>query len=142
MQVIFSSRDGDANDLRDLAVHRVRFVMRRLTRLVPRATVQLTDVNGPRGGVDKRCQVELTTDSAGTSGTFAFSMRALASLLSPIALIALAGGPMKVMPSSSTRRAKSSFSLRKPYPGCTAWAPVALHAAMILSAIRPKSLRR
>ena len=66
MQVMFNSRDSDASDLRDLAVRRVRFVMRRLTWLVPRATVQFTDVNGPRGGVDKRCQIELKTDNAGT----------------------------------------------------------------------------
>jgi len=66
MQVIFNSRNGDASDLRDAAVRRVRFVMRRLTWLVPRATVQFTDVNGPRGGVDKRCQVALRTDGRGT----------------------------------------------------------------------------
>lgn len=66
MQVIFNSRDGSASDLRELTVHRVRFVMRRLTWLVPRATVQFTDVNGPRGGVDKRCQVALRTDGRGT----------------------------------------------------------------------------
>jgi hypothetical protein len=34
--------------------------------MVPRAKVQFSDVNGPRGGVDKRCQVELSTESAGT----------------------------------------------------------------------------
>ncbi len=42
--------------------------MRRLAWLVPRAKVQLSDVNGPRGGVDKRCRVELSTDGAGTGG--------------------------------------------------------------------------
>jgi len=66
MQVIFNSRVGDASDLRDLAARRARFVMRRLTWLVPRATVQFTDVNGPRGGVDKRCQVALRTDGLGS----------------------------------------------------------------------------
>jgi hypothetical protein len=66
MQVIFNSRDSDASDMRDLAVRRVRFVTRRLTWLVPRATVQFTDVNGPRGGVDKRCQVVLRTEGRGT----------------------------------------------------------------------------
>ena len=65
MQVLFESRDPQAAQLRDLAVRRVRFVMRRLTWLVPRAEVHLSDVNGPRGGVDKRCQVELKTDGAG-----------------------------------------------------------------------------
>ena len=66
MQVLFSSRDCEANEFRDLVVRRVRFVMRRLNWLVPRATVQLSDVNGPRGGVDKRCQIHLRTDGRGT----------------------------------------------------------------------------
>ena len=65
MQVLFSSRDREANEYRDLAVCRVRFVMRRLNWLVPRATVQLSDVNGPRGGLDKRCQIHLRTDGRG-----------------------------------------------------------------------------
>jgi len=66
MQIIFESRDADAVNMRDLSVERVRFVLRRLTALVPRAKVQFSDVNGPRGGVDKRCQVELSTDTTGT----------------------------------------------------------------------------
>jgi hypothetical protein len=66
MQIIFESRDTDASPMRELSITRVRFALRRLRALVPRAKVQFSDVNGPRGGVDKRCQVELTTDSAGT----------------------------------------------------------------------------
>lgn len=66
MRVLFKSRDPDGALLRDLAVERIRFVMRRLTWMVPRAEVRLADVNGPRGGVDKRCQVALKTRSAGT----------------------------------------------------------------------------
>lgn len=66
MQVLFKSRDPKASDLRDLTERRVRFVLRRLGSLVPRAEVQMSDVNGPRGGIDKRCQVELKTDGAGT----------------------------------------------------------------------------
>ena len=66
MQVLFKSRHPHAADLRDLAESRVRFVLRRLGWLVPRAEVQLSDVNGPRGGIDKRCQVELRTDGAGS----------------------------------------------------------------------------
>ena len=62
MQVVFESRDPEGARLRELAVQRVRFVMRRLTWLVPRAKVLLSDINGPRGGLDKRCQVELRTD--------------------------------------------------------------------------------
>ena len=51
--------------MRALSVERVRFALRRLSFLVPRARVQFSDVNGPRGGVDKRCQVELTSKAAG-----------------------------------------------------------------------------
>jgi len=66
MQIIFESRDADATQFRDVSIARVRFALRRLTAMVPRAKVQFSDVNGPRGGVDKRCQVELKTESAGT----------------------------------------------------------------------------
>ena len=66
MQVFFESRDPEAAQLRELAVRRLQFVLRRLHRLVPRARVRLSDVNGPRGGLDKRCQVELNTEGAGT----------------------------------------------------------------------------
>jgi len=65
MQVIFESRHPDGSELREQAVARVRFAMRRLSALVPRAKVQLSDVNGPRGGVDKRCQLALSTVGAG-----------------------------------------------------------------------------
>ncbi|OQW87438.1 MAG: hypothetical protein BWK72_12915 [Rhodoferax ferrireducens] len=66
MQIIFESRNAEGHQLRDLSVERVRFALRRLSAWVPHARVQFTDVNGPRGGVDKRCQVELKTDTAGT----------------------------------------------------------------------------
>jgi hypothetical protein len=66
MQIIFESRDADGSQMRELSVQRVRFALRRLSALVPRAKVQFSDVNGPRGGVDKRCQVELNSDTAGT----------------------------------------------------------------------------
>lgn len=66
MQIIFESRDADGAQMRNLSMERVRFALRRLSALVPRAKVQFSDVNGPRGGVDKRCQVELNTKAAGT----------------------------------------------------------------------------
>lgn len=62
MQVLFKSRDPQADELRDVAQRRLRFVFRRIDWLIPKATVQLSDVNGPRGGIDKRCQVEITSD--------------------------------------------------------------------------------
>ena len=62
MQVIFETRNPEALRLRPLAERKTRDVLRRLNWLVPRARVYLSDVNGPRGGIDKRCQVELLSD--------------------------------------------------------------------------------
>lgn len=66
MQIIFESRVAGGKQLREAALDKVRFALRRMKVLIPRATVLLSDVNGPRGGIDKRCQVVLTTHSAGT----------------------------------------------------------------------------
>lgn len=70
MQVLIethhTTQDTKSTQLRDLAESRLRFVMRRMAWLVPRAKVQLSDINGPRGGLDKRCQIELKTDAHGT----------------------------------------------------------------------------
>ncbi len=66
MQILVESRVTEGTEMRDLAAARVRFALRRLRALAPRAKVQFSDVNGPRGGIDKRCQVELRTDGAGS----------------------------------------------------------------------------
>ena len=66
MNVIFESRDPDGIHLRDLAERRVRFVMRRMTWLIPHARVRLSDVNGPRRGEDKSCRLEIKTDHIGS----------------------------------------------------------------------------
>lgn len=66
MQVLFNCRAPHAGDLRELARLRLRAALQRLASRVPRVTVQLSDVNGPRGGVDKRCQLTLQTAGAGT----------------------------------------------------------------------------
>ncbi len=50
---------------RSLAERRVRFVMRRLRSEITRVHVRLVDVNGPRGGVDQLCQLQLDTGSHG-----------------------------------------------------------------------------
>ena len=64
MQVIFESPDPQANRLRTVTERRVRQALKRLAWLTPRVRVHLSDINGPRGGIDKRCQVELTTIDA------------------------------------------------------------------------------
>jgi hypothetical protein len=65
MQIVFQSRDAEAAELRSITIQRVQFAMRRLSWLVPTAKVQLSDINGPHGGVDKRCQLEFKTASSG-----------------------------------------------------------------------------
>ena len=62
MQVIFESTDPQAAQLRTVAERRVRQALKRLAWLTPRVRVHLSDINGPRGGIDKRCQIELMTD--------------------------------------------------------------------------------
>lgn len=63
--LIIQSRDPQADGLSGLVERRLRFVLRRLKARVPRVQVALSDVNRPRGGIDKRCQVALRTDGAG-----------------------------------------------------------------------------
>ena len=62
MQITFESRDADGAQMRELTLERVRFALRRLAACVPYAKVRFSDINGPRGGVDKRCLVEFKTD--------------------------------------------------------------------------------
>jgi hypothetical protein len=42
MQIIVESRDADATPMRELSIARVRFALRRLKALVPRAKVQFS----------------------------------------------------------------------------------------------------
>jgi hypothetical protein len=65
MQVLFISRHPVPHELRELALRRVRFAMCRMTWMVARASVQFSDTNGPRGGIDKRCQIQLRTGRGG-----------------------------------------------------------------------------
>jgi hypothetical protein len=90
MQVFFHSRDPQALPMKEVAEARLRFVMRRLTWLVPRATVQIADVNGPRGGVDKRCRIQLSTDAHGTVVVTSVARDARAALDSALARAARA----------------------------------------------------
>ena len=45
--------------LRDHIIRRIRLQLRRLGKALRAIVVRLSDINGPRGGVDKRCQVML-----------------------------------------------------------------------------------
>ncbi|MEI2635372.1 MAG: ribosome-associated translation inhibitor RaiA [Methylotenera sp.] len=52
----FSITDG----IRDYTKRRMQFALHRNDKHITRVQVRLADINGPRGGVDKRCQIELT----------------------------------------------------------------------------------
>lgn len=62
MQIHLRARVATEQEVRERAVQRAAFVLRRLHSLMPRVQVQVSSVNGPRGGVDKRCQVEVQTN--------------------------------------------------------------------------------
>lgn len=64
MQLLFKTRERQAQGLRDWALERTGFVLRRLSWRVSRASVNLSDADGPRHGVDKRCQVAIVAVDA------------------------------------------------------------------------------
>lgn len=60
MQIDIKARDFVLTDtLRDYVEHRLLFTMARFQDRVCRVTVRLSDVNGPRGGVDKHCHLQV-----------------------------------------------------------------------------------
>jgi hypothetical protein len=63
--VIESSRSGESRAWRQQVEPRVRQVLRRLQGQVQQARISLRDINGPKGGVDKQCQITLTTAGHG-----------------------------------------------------------------------------
>lgn len=60
------ARTDDAQSLRATSLARLQFALRRLRSSVDGARISLTDTNGPRGGVDKHCQVQLHLQPGGT----------------------------------------------------------------------------
>jgi ribosome-associated translation inhibitor RaiA len=45
------------HEMEEYIGHRLRFALGRFAGRVGRVTVRLSDVNGPRGGIDKRCRI-------------------------------------------------------------------------------------
>lgn len=60
MQLNIQARGFALTDaLRNYTEKRLKFAVARDDNVVMRVRIRLADINGPRGGVDKRCQVEL-----------------------------------------------------------------------------------
>ena len=58
IDIRFCGLEG-SDSLRAYIVRSIRFQLRRLGRALSAVVVRLSDVNGPKGGADKRCQVML-----------------------------------------------------------------------------------
>lgn len=46
--------------LREHLARRLRFALDRTQHAIQAVVVRITDQNGPKGGIDKRCQIQLT----------------------------------------------------------------------------------
>ena len=58
MEIAVRARSIDWNDeLREQVERRIEFAVDRHVARVPRISIYLMDLNGPRGGVDKLCQI-------------------------------------------------------------------------------------
>ena len=66
------------DDVRARAERSFRFALGRFGPRIDRVTVRLVDLNGPRGGVDKRCRVEVKLRPSG-----AFLVEEMDASLSP-----------------------------------------------------------
>ena len=73
MLILVVSNPAVDEGARAFAAARIRFALRRLRAAVPRVEVRFADVNGPRGGMDQRCRIQLRTDGAGTVVKTAFA---------------------------------------------------------------------
>ena len=63
MQISIRSRNFSLTEaLRNHASKRLHFALSRCSNHIRRVIMQLSDINGPRGGIDKRCQLRLVLD--------------------------------------------------------------------------------
>jgi putative sigma-54 modulation protein len=67
MQIEIWGREVKVSErLREYIERRVRFALERLAMPIRKVHVQLRDLNGPRGGVDKSCKVRIALAPAAT----------------------------------------------------------------------------
>jgi ribosome-associated translation inhibitor RaiA len=83
--VVRGRRSDVTGAVREYALRKISFALRRFTHRVRSLTVRLVDLNGPRGGVDTRCSI--TADLVGGGRHFVEATAAW-----PFAAITLASG--------------------------------------------------
>jgi hypothetical protein len=66
MNIIINTQALDAKPLKETCLERLHFALRRLSKVVSLVRVRFSDANGPRGGLDKHCQVQLDLQSNGS----------------------------------------------------------------------------
>lgn len=60
MQIEIKSRDFSITDsLRDYAERRLHFTLSSTSQHINKVVMRLSDINGPRGGEDKRCRLHI-----------------------------------------------------------------------------------
>lgn len=62
MRIFVRPSAGWSADAADLAHRRLEFALGRFASRVRSLTVRLTDLNGPRGGLDKKCLIAVRLD--------------------------------------------------------------------------------
>jgi putative sigma-54 modulation protein len=65
MHIIIQAAGFDLSaGLREHVERRIHFALDRASQYVRKVSIRLTDVNGPRGGEDKRCRIQVTVAGA------------------------------------------------------------------------------
>jgi putative sigma-54 modulation protein len=65
MQIIIQASGFDLSaGLREHVERRIHFALDRASHYVRKVSIRLSDVNGPRGGEDKRCRIQVTVAGA------------------------------------------------------------------------------
>ena len=68
MKIEIRFRGLESSDsLRDYAVRRIYFHLGRFGHEITKVFVRIADINGPKGGVDKRCQITVQGPRVGLS---------------------------------------------------------------------------
>jgi ribosome-associated translation inhibitor RaiA len=102
IEVVVRGRSDTAETVREYALRRLSFGIRRFRHRARHITVRLVDLNGPRRGVDSRCSMTADLVDGG-------SLFVEATAATPFAAIARAAGRLgEVLRRSSDRHGHAS----------------------------------